>query len=574
MPTGRRVAAIDPTSARVVRTVAVGPTPGGVTAAAGKLWVTATSDPARHRGGTLHIPGDDPGSIDPDYLNSSDQLTLLNNSYDGLVTFAHTTGVDSTVIVPDLASAVPTPTNGGRTYTFQLRSGIRWSTGAPVTVPDVVRGLERAILAAGAVGWPLAGLIVGGSGCKPTRCEVSGIKADAANRTIAITLVRPSGSFLDDIASGAYAVPAATPLREQKARLIPATGPYQVARYVPGQAVTLTRNPYFREWSAAAQPAGYPDSIVWNMDKNWGVNNGKPALDAVAAGRADWADARFAAPWRTVQAEFGSRTHISASLSLHGLSLNTKIAPFDDLRVRQALALAIDRRAIADNWFGAATITCQFLQPGYPGHRPYCPHTLGGEDLSGDWNGPDLLRAERLVRQSPTYGMNVTVWSTPQLAKALTPVVQALTALHYQAKLYVPDPKHFDLFGYYFPHVADSRTRVQAGFWGWVPSDTSLNNSLSPWRCSAYLKANPTNVNIGGFCDPAFDRALDRADQIPASSPVAVNDAAAKLDRQLIDEVAWIPLVTPSWVDVVSSRVHNYKRNPLLGPLLDQMWLR
>jgi ABC-type oligopeptide transport system substrate-binding subunit len=115
---------------------------------------------------------------------------------------------------------------------------------------------------------------------------------------------------------------------------------------------------------------------------------------------------------------------------------------------------------------------------------------------------------------------------------------------------------------------------VQAGFYGWVPVDTSAANSLSLWRCSAYKKADPLNVNPGGFCDPSFDRALDRADRIPASSPVAVNDAAARLDRQLVDQVAWIPLVTPSNVDVVSSRVHNYKRNPVLGPLLDQMWLR
>jgi YVTN family beta-propeller protein len=571
LPTNRTVAAVDPSSARVLRSVAIGPMPGGVTAAGGKLWVTTTIDPALHRGGTLQIVGGDVETVDPSYPQSYYQMSLLINSYDGLLTFAHTTGADSTTIVPDLATAMPASSNGGRTYTFQLRSGIRWSTGASVTVSDVARGLERAILAAAAVKSPLP--IVGAGACTPARCEVPGIRTDATRRTIAVTLVRPSSAILDDIASSAFVVPAATPLSEQKTGVIPSTGPYQVAHFVPGELVTLTRNPYFHEWSAAAQPYGYPNSIVWDIDPKWDANNGKPALAAVAAGRADWADGRFAAPFRTVQAEFGSRAYASPTLALHGLSLNTQIPPFKYLKARQALALAIDRHAIASNWFGSATITCQFLPPGYPGHRPYCPFTLSRDDATGDWNGPDLLKAKELVDESHTRNMKVTVWSTPQLAKALTPVVTALNAIGYRAKLYVPDPQHFDLASY-FAHVQDSRYRVQAGFYGWVPVDTSAVNSLSLWRCSVYTKSDPYNLNTGGFCDPSFDRALARADQIPASSPVAANEAAAALDRQLVDEVAWIPLVTPSWVDVVSSRVHNYKRNPVLGPLLDQMWLR
>jgi peptide/nickel transport system substrate-binding protein len=563
VPTGERVVSIDPSPVRVVRTVRVGSMPGGIAAANGKLWVTTTIDPALHRGGTVHILDADPGSIDPTYPYSEQQLALLNSSYDGLVTFAHTTGADSTAIVPDLATAIPVPTNGGRTYTFQLRSGIRWSTGAPVTVSDVVRGLERAILAVAEVGTPLP--IVGAGACTPARCAVSGIRADAANRTIAITLVRPTGALLDDL-TFAYAVPAATPLGEQRTRVVPATGPYQVARYVPGKSVTLTRNPYFREWSAAAQPDGFPTSVEWRIDSNIDLN--KPGVADVAAGRTDWADARFAAPFGTIQAEFGSRVHVMPTQNLHGLELNTRIPPFNDARVRRALAYAIDRRTIAANWGVPATITCQFLPPNYPGYRPYCPYTLSRDDTTGDWNGADQLRASRLVAQSHTGGMTVTLWSPPHYAKALGSVVSALNELGYHATLHVEGGVP------YFDHVADSRSRVQAAFFGWQPGDASAASMLSLWRCSAYVPADPGNANPGGFCDPGFDRALDRADQIPASSPAEANAAFAALDRRLVDEVAWIPLVTPSWVDVVSSRVHNYKRNPVLGPLLDQIWLR
>ena len=88
-------------------------------------------------------------------------------------------------------------------------------------------------------------------------------------------------------------MPAGTPL---KARLpLPATGPYMIASYDPKHGVRLVRNPRFHEWSAAAQPAGYPDEIAFRFV----ADPADAQVDAVKRNEADYAEplpARSVAP--------------------------------------------------------------------------------------------------------------------------------------------------------------------------------------------------------------------------------------------------------------------------------------
>ena len=83
--------------------------------------------------------------------------------------------------MPDLAEAIPTPSDGGRTYTFTVRDGVRFSTGRPVRPSDIKRGIERSLNAEQAA----FGLLDG----------IESIAADDANRTIVIRLRRPDPDF-------------------------------------------------------------------------------------------------------------------------------------------------------------------------------------------------------------------------------------------------------------------------------------------------------------------------------------------------------------------------------------------
>ena len=147
---------LDPTTGHVIRTVPTGAPPGGVALDGETAYVAAQVPPSAHRGGTLTLavanpPGlysqPIPKSLDPGSGYSAWELLSMTN--DGLLGYSRAGGAETYKIVPDLATGLPTVSDGGLTYTFQLRKGIRYSTGGVVQPADIRRGIERALLQSG-----------------------------------------------------------------------------------------------------------------------------------------------------------------------------------------------------------------------------------------------------------------------------------------------------------------------------------------------------------------------------------------------------------------------------------------
>ena len=255
---------IDPHTNHVSREISLGSTPRGIVAAGSGVWVAARPfAAAAHFGGTLtevssYLPRPDPAH---DYDIATPALAGV---YDGLVAFRKVGGARWDTLVPDLAVTLPHPADGGRTYTFTLRRGIRYSTGAPVRASDFRRGIQRE-LSFGDVPDYFEG-IVGAPACvrNPRRCDLSaGIVTDDAAGTVTFRLSEADPDFPDKLAllMAAPAPPGAAGHFMDRAPFLPGTGPYMVSRYRSGSSLTLVRNPGFRQWSYAAQPVGYPDVI-------------------------------------------------------------------------------------------------------------------------------------------------------------------------------------------------------------------------------------------------------------------------------------------------------------------------
>ena len=567
------VLGLDPRTMSVVTRVHVG---GGISSLATDhgLWVAVHALAARP-GGNLTAVGSyavidtvDPAASTSWNVPPPQGLGLSN---DGLVTLDHVAGPDGGRLVPDLALALPRPDDGGRTYRFTLRPGIRYSDGAPLRPGDVTHSFER-LFAIGSAGAPLYAAIDGAARCirTPSRCDLSeGIVADDRTGTVTFHLTRPDPDFLYKLTvSYAYVLPASTPERQARTPL-PATGPYMITRYAAGRELRLVRNPYFHEWSAAAQPSGYPDRITIPL----GLSSAQ-ADTAIDGGHVDFDPNLGRVPGRNARDLLANprvQVHVNPALVTSFLFLNTNAPPFTQVGVRRALNLAVDRSAAVDGYGGtlAAKPTCQLLPPAVPGYRRHCPYTSHPSD-DGRWKGADLARAKRLVAASGTRGTRVVVWNvTPSPSGAIEDTRLAVTALRklgYRASLrLLPDST-------YFTYTGDSRNRAQVIDGGFSADYASASDFIGKLTCGKFVARHGLDTTDDSeFCNAGFDRQVERAASLQVTQPAAANRLWSRLDKKLTDLALLVPTVTPNAIDVVSRHIHDYQYNPVWGALLDQL---
>jgi YVTN family beta-propeller protein len=551
---------IDPATNTPVDSVVTGNRPEAVVASGNDLFAAVRASGAGHRGGTLTLlqPARTVLTVDPAVEYSPPELQLAGLTNDGLVGYRRVGGIAGRRLVPDLAVALPQSTDGGLTYRFRLQRGIRYSTGAVVRPEDIRRGLERAMVE-GYEG-DYFSHIVGAVECladTKAPCDLSrGIVADDRANTVTFHLTSPDPEFLNKLAlNAASALPAATPVHVKGG--LPATGPYMVQSFVPSRGVTLVRNPHFHEWSPSAQPDGFANRIVMRF-------GGTPAalVAAVEQGQADIATDVASAPpavLSAVRTQHASRLQINPNGSMAFIALNTRLAPFDSLKARQAVDYAIDRERLKALSLGQGIgeVSCQVLPPSFQGYQPYCPYTR------------NLARARALVRASGTAGQKVTVWVpwwTNYGADAGRYVASVLSSIGYHASFRAP--LHLD------PAPLENKLHVQALFSGWYqdyPTDAGF--LVGPLACSSY-KPDASNTNFSEFCDPAIDREMARAERLQATDPVAATRLWAKVDRDLTDAAPWITFASSQDLELLSNRVGNYQYSPVLGALLAQLWVK
>lgn len=564
---------IDPRKDAVVRTINLRNRPVGIAVAGKDVWVAVQASGAGHRGGTLRLAlGNVPfDSIDPAVATLPGAWFSLIMTGDGLTAFKRASGSEGTQLVPDLATSLPTPTDSGMTYTFEVRRNIRYSTGALVEPADFRHAIER-VFTLRSPGVRFYSGILGASAClhNPRRCDLSaGIATDDAARTVSFHLTAPDSEFLDKLAlTYASAVPAGTPNREARSHPVPATGPYRIVHYEPGLRIEFARNPRFREWSRAAQPDGYADRIVVQIG-----GDKEQAVTAIERGKTDLlADAVPVDRIDEVRAQYASQFHAYPVRVTFFVFLNTRVRPFDDVRVRRAISYAIDRRAILQLAHGGPSFarpTCQVLPPTSLGYERYCPYTLD-PGAGGAWTAPDLAEARRLIAASHTKGTRVTFWvgSDPvalQIGRAFIPLLERL-GYHARVKQ-VPDRV-------YRMTVSDPRTKAQMGF-AVVNSDyPTASGFFAGLRCDAFRPYAGANLNVAEFCDPSIDALIEQALVLQASDVHAANQLWAKADRKIVDEAPWVPLYNLTVTQLVSKRVGNNQFSPQWATLIDQLWVR
>lgn len=523
------VSRINPATNRVDAVVDVGESPQSLTVSRGLVWVSVqgkatapapSSDGTAGNAAVLLVP-DDPGSPDPaigtNYSISYATCALLYNYPDRPFPLGSR-------LQPEVADGPPAVSDGGRTYTFTLRPGFRFSppSNQLVTAAAFKRAIERALdRKMGSYGSHLVQEIAGARayGSHKTRL-LAGV--DAHGMTLIIRLAKPVPNFGARLSSTHFcAVPPETPVDPEGVDELPSAGPYYVASHQPGKSLVLRRNPNY---------GGRRPHRLAEIRYSYGTSLER-GVKEVEAGRADYVDlylplAADVTPKtrRRLAARYGpdseaaragrQQVFTQPAPSVFSFAFNTRRAPFADSRLRRAVNYAIDRRALAqDVGIGVpGRPTDQYLPPGMPGFEDAAIYPLGE---------PDRAAARRLTRgvhrRATLYTCN-----TPGCVRNGQTLRSNLGVIGIDLEV-----RQFPV-GDMFERIRRPGEPWDVTFWGWGVDYADPFDFIN-------AQFGPGTEHPGGFHDPGMERRMVAAAQLAGDARLR---AYAQLDRDLAEQFA------------------------------------
>ncbi len=364
----------------------------------GRVWIAVLANPPTPRPGgvVVALPPGDIDSVDPAAASFARTWQIEYATGLNLVRYADTSGRGGLRIVPDAASSLPHVSNHGRTYTFHIRPGLRFSppSGENVTARTFQYTLERQIKVGSVLGsflgYDLAGVprYLGGK-----TLHVSGIRV--RGDTISITETRDR-KLIDLLSLLALPYSSAVPTNwaaPGPSGAVPSAGPYYIRSYAPNDQLILTRNPNYhgprhhRTNEFTFVESENPWALLQHHHAAYSPDGGPPTHAQLAA------EIRRYGPNSPAAHSGHQRVFINPSAAILYFVINTRTGPFTSPLVRRAINEAIDRPALAATYGpGGATVTDQYLTPAIPG--------FPGNGHAYPLSGPELATARALMRRS------------------------------------------------------------------------------------------------------------------------------------------------------------------------------
>jgi peptide/nickel transport system substrate-binding protein len=357
---------------------------------------SARSDASRNAaqassGGIFQIvfaPPEQLDTMDPAIANTQASWSLLDLTCARLMTYPDKPGLQAYRLVPEVAAAPPKVSRDGKTYTFTLRRGFRFSDGKPVDARAFARAINRTLAPdLRSLGTRYMDDIVGARAVQARRATTAkGVIARGYR--LVIRLVRPLGDFPARTSMPFFcAVPPNLPADPEGRGAFPGSGPYYVSEYRPGQRVMMRRNRYYR---------GKRPHHVDGFTADLTGSSPQDVLDRIEDGRADWGiipPPLYFAPERGLVRKYGinkTQFHVRPGFTLRAFMLNTSSPLFrGNVVLRKAINYAVDRTAFPGSGDPGTRATDQFLPPTLPGFRDATIYPL---------RGPDLRKARALAR--------------------------------------------------------------------------------------------------------------------------------------------------------------------------------
>ncbi|WP_230530827.1 peptide ABC transporter substrate-binding protein [Microvirga roseola] len=480
----------------------------------------------------------EPETLDTHKTSTVQEAHILRDLLEGLVTY-NAKGE----AVPGQAEKWEV-SDDGLTYRFTLRDGLKWSNGDPVKASDFVYSYRRIMNPeTGAkyanILYPIknAEKINKGQG----KLEELGVKA-VDDKTVEITLENPTPYFIE-LLTHQTSLPVHQASVEKfgkdfvKAGNMVSNGAYKLAEFVPNSHIKLVKNENYRDAKNVQI-----DTVNFIPHPDLAA-----AVRRYEAGELDTMDELPADQIKSLKQRFSDQVKLGPYLGTWYLVTNSSKAPFNDVRVRQALSMGVDREFIAEQIWG------ETMQPGYS----FMPPGIGnyGEPAYMDYKDMSPIdredKAKALLKEAgfgPGKPLKVEIRynTTDNNRNSVVAIADQWKQLGVETSFINTDGKT------HFAHLRDGGDFDIARY-GWIADYSDPNNFLF------LLKSDSKGFNYGKYNNPEFDKLLeDAAKELDLEKRA---DIMKKAEAILMKDMPWIPIMYYGKSNLISPKIKGFVQN-------------
>jgi ABC-type oligopeptide transport system substrate-binding subunit len=524
----------------------------------------ASAAPAAKRGGTIVIDmTTDVDYLDPQLSYYGETWKLEATTACKLMNFPDKEGAAGAVATPEVSAGLPLVSKDGKTYTFTIKPGFRFSNGKPVTAQSFVDAFNRfANPRMQSTGVQFLDIVRGAKAVIDGEARtISGVRA-RGNKFV-VQLTKASPDLLARVAMPFMQAIDSTLARQIDANGInqyASCGPYYFASRTPGRSITLKRNPYYKGGRAANA-----DTIQVNIGNDVAVE-----FQNVEKGTTDYASGGIpATEWKNLVAKYGlnkkdGRVHVRSQLDVRYVALNHARPLFrNNPGLAKAVNWAVDRQAFsAQGGYLYGKRTGQILPPGMLGYKPQGLYPLRVT--------ANTIKQAKKLAEGNLRGGKAVLWSsnagTAPLQAQLIQYNLKQIGLDAEIRL-LPRAQQFTNAGN--PKTADFDMTIER--WG---ADYADPYDFVNVLLDGNQITQPQHNNYAYFDVAKFNKQMTAASLLTGPRR---GTAYAALDGALMREnPPWAPLVNSNDRIFLSSRVGCVTINEITGtgPLLNVLCLK
>ncbi|MET7386632.1 ABC transporter substrate-binding protein [Streptomyces sp. NPDC005534] len=495
------------------------------------------------KGGTVTYEYSDvPDSFDPGNTYYAYMYNLSRLYARPLMTFQPGAGEKGNTLVPDLAAGKGVPSDGGKTWTYKLRSGLKYQDGAAITSKDVKYAVERSNFARDVLSLGpnyFQQFLVGGDKYKGPYKDKSakGLSSiETPDDTTVVFHLKTAFQEFDYL----VASPQTAPVPQAKdngvdyVKNIVSSGSYKFQSYSDGKQAVLVRN---ENWDAKTDPLRkqYPAKIVVNLKVNAEtIDKDVLAGDAIDLGGGGVQAATQAQLLSSADKKAGTDNTYGGRLVY--MAINTKVKPFDKVECRKAVQFAIDKVSVqtAEGGPVRGDVASTVLPPDIPGYAKADAYASAGDK-------GDAAKAKEQLKACGKTAINTNISARsdrPQEIDAATAIINSLKTVGINASLkQYPSGKYFTDYAGVPKFTEKNNIGLIMMQWGadWPSGYGFLQQILNGSAIGA-----SGNTNLSQYDNKDVNALLEKA--IGTQDDSARNSLYTEIDKKTMDDAVLVPL--------------------------------